>query len=808
MASKTKYVKVAAPIHSDRLFTYLVPEKLRSEIEIGSQVLVSLGRRRVAGFVVGYDSGPVPGIKEILGSEFDKPLFSEKMLKLTRWVADYYMSSWGEALRAAIPAGAGTRERKYLEALTASPSGLDKDESRVFKRIADKGRISERHLARLFPDIDTGSIVRKLERKGAVRLSSSLVASSLTPATQMLVTLEDESQRPEGPGDLLKRSPRQASILEYLRENPLGCAPWSDIRKATGAPLSSVRALAKAGRVRVDSVRIESDPTSGMDLEEAPPPELTHHQAHALTLIKDYVSRSRFRTMLLFGVTGSGKTEIYLRASATAAKLGKQTVILVPEISLTPQTASRFIARYGPRVAILHSRLSSRERSDIWRRVSDGDFDVVIGPRSAVFAPLKNLGLIVVDEEHEPSYKQSDLVPRYNARDVAVVRARIEDCVCLLGSATPSFESFQNAMAGKYDLLVLPERIDQRPMPSTEVVDMRPEKSPIFSESLRKKIGERIERDEQTILFLNRRGFSKFILCRDCGHIENCPHCSVSLTYHQGSNALMCHYCGYKRSVPDICQKCRSTNLLTRGLGTEKVEKELRSAFPGARVLRMDTDTTRRKHAHRDIFRAFRQHEADILLGTQMIAKGFDFPLVTLVGIICADTSLNLPDLRSAERTFQLITQVAGRTGRSQLGGEVVIQTFSPELDVIRQAALYKYREFYGVESLQRNELGYPPFSRIVKILAASRDSVLAQTTAEKLKKAIQGKARKSGCKLRVLGPAPAPVLRVKGNYRYTILLKAEEPMTAQRILGPILAAWPVQNKVRLSVDVDPVEVF
>ncbi len=808
MAARTEYAKVAVPIRPDRLFTYLVPEKLRSEVEIGSQVLVSLGRRRIAGFVVGYDSGPVPGMKEILASESDGALFSEKMLKLTRWMADYYMSSWGEALRATIPAGAGTRERKYLEALVPSSSGLDKNETSILNAIAHKGRVSERHLARLFPNLDTGSIVRRLERKGAVRLSSSLVPSSLTPATQMLIALEDEGDGSEDPRDLLKRSPKQASILEYLRGTPLGRAPWSEIRRATQAPLSSVRALEKAGRVRVDRVRVDSDATCGMDLEEAPPPDLTHHQAHALTLIKDYISRSRFRTMLLFGVTGSGKTEIYLRASATAAGMGKQSIVLVPEISLTPQTASRFIARYGPRVAILHSRLSARERSNIWRRSREGDFDVVIGPRSVVFAPLQRLGLIVVDEEHEPSYKQSDLVPRYNARDVAVVRAQIEDCVCLLGSATPSLESFQNAVTGKYDLLLLPERIDRRPMPGAEVVDMRVEKNPIFSESLREKIADRFAKNQQSILFLNRRGFSKFVLCRDCGHIESCHHCSVSLTYHQRSNTLLCHYCGYRRPAQDVCQKCKSRNLLTRGLGTEKVEKELKSAFPGIRVLRMDMDTTRRKHAHRDIFRAFRRHEADILLGTQMIAKGLDFPLVTLVGVISADTSLNLPDLRSAERTFQLVTQVAGRTGRSELGGEVVIQTFSPELDAIRAAALHRYREFFSAESLQRSELGYPPFSRMVKITVASRDSLLAQTTAEKLKKAIERENRKGGRRLVALGPAPAPVFRVKGSYRYSILLKAEEPMSAQRILGPILAGWPAQKNVRLSVDVDPIEVF
>lgn len=808
MTTKTKYARVATPIHSDKSFTYLIPESLRPEISLGSEVLVDLGGRKVSGFVVGFDSKPVEGLKEIDSIVCEKPLFSKEMLGLTRWIADYYMCSWGEALRAAIPAGAGARERRYVKALNKSQPGLGKRERDILNAVAGKDKMSLRHLARLFPDVDVQAAIRRLEARKAVSISSSVSGSLLIPAKETLVTLVDSARkagRADSPG---KRAPGQSAILDYLIQSHEGCATWGELRRTLSVRLSSLKALEKRGLIRISSVVKTTDPMDGLRMQESPPPKLTHHQAHALTLVKNYIEGNRYRTMLLYGVTGSGKTEVYLRAVALAVKSDKQAIVLVPEISLTPQTASRFIARFGPRVAILHSRLSQKDRGDVWRRIGEGDFDVVIGPRSAVFAPVRSLGLIVVDEEQEPSYKQADMSPRYNARDVAVMRARTENCLCMLGSATPSLESFYNALSGKYDLAVLPERIDKRPLPRAEVVDMRTERDPIFSSALKEKMVDRMEKGEQIMLLLNRRGFSRFILCRDCGYVERCPRCSVSLTYHQNRSILLCHYCGFRRKAYDSCPRCKGTRLLLKGLGTERVERELKKMLPGVRILRMDMDTTRRKHAHRDIFQTFRRHDADILLGTQMIAKGFDFPEVTLVGVISADTSLNLPDLRSTERTFQLLTQVAGRAGRSALGGEVIIQTFSPDLDVIRAAASQGYRQFFDVESSERGELDYPPFSRMMKITVKSSDSLLAQTAAQKLKQTIEEKIKKNGSDMSVLGPAPAPVFRLRGNYRYQILLKARKPMLAQRMLGPILAHWSAPKKVRLTVDPDPVEIL
>ena len=807
MTGKTKYARVAVPIHTDKSFTYLVPENLKAKIAVGCEVLVDLGRRRVTGFVVDFDTKSVQGIKEIRELICEKPLFTNEMLKLTRWIADYYMCSWGEALKAAIPAGAEAKERTYVTALKPPLSTFAGKELDILEVLAGREKTSMHRLRQQFPDLDIATILRRLEAKNAVALSSSVSESSLIPRKEILVTLANKEDAAERITDLRKRSPKQSAILEYLAAHE-GSAKWAELRQALSVSVSSLGALEKKNLVRKSSVLKSADPTIGLAMEEPPPPKLEHHQAHALTLINDHLDRHRYRTMLLYGVTGSGKTEVYLRAASLTVASRRQAIVLVPEISLTPQTASRFIARFGHRVAILHSRLSARERADVWRRIGERDFDVVIGPRSAVFAPFPNLGLIVVDEEHEASYKQSDLSPRYNARDVAVMRARIENCLCLLGSATPSLESFQNAKKGKYDLAVLPERIDKRPMPRASIVDMRGEEDPIFSSALKEGIADRVKRGEQVMLLLNRRGFSRFVLCKDCGHVVKCPNCSVSLTYHQAKGILLCHYCDHRKKAPDACPRCKSTKLLLKGLGTERVEREVKKILPGIRILRMDLDTTRKKHAHRDIYQTFRRHEADVLLGTQMIAKGFDFPEVTLVGVISADTCLNAPDLRSSERTFQLLTQVAGRAGRSVLGGEVIIQTFSPDLDVIQAAASQGYRQFFDVESSERGELDYPPFSRMAKIGIRSRDRLLAETTATKLKRVIERNVRKNGSDISILGPAPAPVFRLRGNYRYQILLKASGPMVAQKILSPILARWSAPRKVKVTVDIDPIEIF
>jgi len=808
MSAKTKYVKVAVPIRSERIFTYLVPDNLESKVGLGSEVLVPLGRRRVSGFVVGYADEPVDGLKEILGSVRERPLFTEDMLQLTRWLADYYMCSWGEALKAAIPAGAQTREKKYVKALKRTGEDLSRREKEILSKIAGRNGVSVGYLARLLPGVDTRALLSGLEKKKAVLVTTSMGQSTLEPSTETTLRLLNREEAARQVEILKRRAPKQSEILRHLLLSPTASATWSELKQRIFPPLSSIQGLRKKGLIQTEATEITRDASLGMGMEEPSPPELTAEQARALSVIGERMEQGEHRTVLLHGVTGSGKTEVYMRAAAMAVSSGREAIILVPEISLTPQTASRFISRFGRRVAILHSRLSARERADIWRRIAQGEFDVVIGPRSVVFAPTRRLGLIVVDEEQEPSYKQADMTPRYNARDVAIVRASILNCVCLLGSATPSLESYYNSITGKYDLVELPRRIDGRSMPRAEVVDMKEEKDTAFSQTLKDKIVDRIGKGEQILLFLNRRGFSRFILCKDCGFVEKCPHCSVSLTYHQTGRVLTCHYCGFRKRAYDACPKCRGNNLLLRGLGTERVEEKLKELFPEIRVLRMDMDTTRSRHAHRDIYQTFRNHEADVLLGTQMIAKGLDFPELTLVGVISADTSINLPDLRSAERTFQLLTQVAGRTGRSRLGGEVVIQTFSPDLSVIRTAAEQKYQAFYEFETAQRDELSYPPFARMAKLSIRSTDRARTLNAAEKLREAIQKRVELNGSEITVLGPSPAPVFRLKGEYRYTILLKAKGPMQAQKTISPALSDLPVLRKVKLVVDIDPVDVF
>jgi primosomal protein N' (replication factor Y) len=808
MSAKTKYVIVAVPIRPDKTFTYLVPDRLQSKVALGSELLVPLGKRRVSGFVVGYDDRPVEGMKEVLDVVWEEPLFSEEMLRLTRWMADYYMCSWGEALKAAVPAGAQVKEKTFLRPLRKTGNDLSRQEKEVLSVIAERDGISAAYLAKLLPRLDTRSLTRKLEKKKAVLVTTSLASSALAPATETVVKLCDRKEASVQVETLKKKAPRQSAILECLLDSPDASVAWSELNQLISPPLSSLRSLQEKGLVETATVEKRIDASLGLSMEEKLPPELTSRQARAVSAIAEHMEQREYRTILLYGVTGSGKTEVYIRTASNAVSSGKEVIILVPEISLTPQTASRFISRFGHRVAILHSRLSRRERAGIWRRIARGDFDVVIGPRSAVFAPARKLGLIIVDEEHEPSYKQTDMAPRYNARDVAIMRAKILDCVCLLGSATPSLESYHNSLTGRYYVLELPQRIDGRPMPEAEIVNMREEEDHVFSQALIDRIAEKIKKQEQVMLFLNRRGFSRFILCKDCGSVEKCPQCSVSLTYHQSRRILTCHYCGHKKRAYEVCPRCKGSNLLLKGLGTEKVEERLKELFPGIRILRMDADTTRGKHTHRDIFQSFRSRRADVLLGTQMIAKGLDFPNLTLVGVISADTSINLPDLRSAERTFQLLTQVAGRTGRSSLGGEVVIQTFSPDLEVIRAAALQEYEAFFQVESAQRHELNYPPFSRMAKLSVRSHDKASARTTAKKLKEAIVTKAEQNGSGIEVLGPAPAAIFRLKGDYRYTILLKTDKPMQAQKTLRPVLSSMVTPRNVRLTVDIDPVEVF
>lgn len=540
------------------------------------------------------------------------------------------------------------------------------------------------------------------------------------------------------------------------------------------------------------------------------PLTLTPMQSDAVQTIAKELAKGKKSIILLHGVTGSGKTEVYLQAIQEICDSGKQAIVLVPEIALTPQMETRFIARFGERVAVLHSRLSDGERSEAWRRMRDGEAEVAVGARSAIFAPFANIGLIIIDEEHEFSYKQEDN-PKYHTRDVAIQRAEQHGAVVVLGSATPSVESYYHAQQQEYTLLKLPQRVQQRPLPTIYIVDMREElrrkNRSVFSRSLREAIKDRLARGEQSVLLINRRGFSTFVLCRDCGLVMHCPHCSVSMTYHASDGMLRCHYCHYRCAAPDICPVCQSHRIRYFGAGTQKIEAELHSNFPTARVLRMDTDTTTRKDSHQEILATFERGDADILLGTQMIAKGLDYPNVTLVGIISADTALNLPDFRAAERTFQLMTQAAGRAGRGDIPGQVIIQTYNPDHYSLQAVKDHNYEEFYRQEIIVRQELCYPPFHFLIKIVVSGDDEKGIIQRLQDIMERARFNAENKAIPVEFMGPVPAPIGRLKSQFRWQLFIKGPDRKLLHTVLMDTIDEATFGSG-GLSIDVDPISML
>jgi primosomal protein N' (replication factor Y) (superfamily II helicase) len=595
---------------------------------------------------------------------------------------------------------------------------------------------------------------------------------------------------------LAARAPKQAALLQLLanRDGPVPA-------RETGATPATVKALEGKGLILTSDVQVWRDPLLDREFISCAPPTPTVAQDAALEQIQASLRQSGkdvAAAFLLHGVTGSGKTEVYMRALAEAVALGQRGIVLVPEISLTPQTIGRFASRFSGRVAVLHSRLSPGEQFDEWQRIKDGAFDVVIGPRSALFAPQPDLGLIVIDEEHEWTYKQEEQSPRYHAREVALKLGELTGATVVLGSATPDLETYHRAETGRYRLLELPQRITVRgesALPEVELVDMREElkagNRSIFSRSLSRAIGQTLADHEQVILFLNRRGTSTFVQCRNCGFVMRCPRCDLALTYHARGETLSCHQCNYRKAIPDVCPVCWSRRIRYLGLGTERVEDEVRRAFPAARTLRWDRDVTGRKGSHERILDAFLAHEAEILIGTQMIAKGLDLPMVTLVGIISADTMLHFPDIRASERTFQLLSQVAGRAGRGARSGRVVVQTYVPDNYAIAAGAKHDYASFYRQEIELRRQHGQPPFSRLVSLVHTHANSEACRIGAEKVFRRLAEKRDREGVSLELVGPAPMFFARIRGRYRWQIVLRGADPA---RLLDdfPLSQGWVV----------------
>ncbi|HUL01290.1 MAG TPA: primosomal protein N' [Nitrospirota bacterium] len=627
------------------------------------------------------------------------------------------------------------------------------------------------------------------------------VISCRKPKQEKFVRLLNKTYLKEGKKIL--RGKKQIELVNLLEEHDEIC--FDELRAFS---LSTIRAMHHAGILEIYKRDIFDKKTEVNVHTQSKPPELMSEQTEAVRVIIDAISKDKFCVFLLHGVTGSGKTEVYLHAIANLAGTGKEAIVLVPEIALTARLLSRFKQRFGSQVAVLHSKLTGRERAEEYRRIQKEQVKVVIGARSAVFAPLKHVGLIIVDEEHESSYKQDDGL-RYHARDVAVMRAKFQQAVAVLGSATPSLESYYNAKRGKYGYLQLSTRVDNRPLPEVTVIDMKKQSQPsVYSSLLIEHIKQRLESGEQTLLLLNRRGFSSVIVCRECGAVTRCPSCSVSLTYHKSVQQLKCHYCGFFTRPPDKCSACSSIELKLLGTGTQKLEEELRILFPEARLRRMDSDTVKGRNAYDMLLQLVERREVDILLGTQMIAKGHDFPTVTLVGIVDADTGLNLPDFRSAEKTFQLITQAAGRAGRGTLEGKVIIQTMNPNHYSIQHSKTHNYEGFYNEEISNRTELHYPPLSRMIKLEIKSTKENYAAEASKAAQ--IQIRSHIRGKDTILLGPAPAPISRVRGLYRYHLILLSQhrENMRLLALEGKDTIEQNFGRKCKVTIDVDPVNLM
>jgi primosomal protein N' (replication factor Y) len=830
----------------NRLFSYLVPDSLCPELEIGSRVWVPFGGEHLEGFVVEItESAEVNEVKEIAQVLGKGPVFSPEQIALARWMAEYYICPLIRALKAMIPPASPSRGKTTVSLVPLGEEDLiemiaywekmQPAAAQILTYLSEKGEIPAQQLSRL-GIVDWEDILKKLDRQGLLQLENRPVKRKEPDEDKRIVLSIKDQEARDIVEQMRRRAPRQAELMEILlNQGPL---PLTDLVKKLGVSRQTLRVLLDKGFIK-KIAGPALDPENSFQAVEGsfgsfnrePTLDLTPEQKQALEYIRHVLIQVdagiQAPPIVLHGVTGSGKTEVYLQAIESVLNQGRTAIVLVPEISLTPQTAERFRQRFGPQVAVMHSRMTLKERQYEWSRLKEGIVDIVVGARSALFAPLDRLGLIVLDEEHENSYKQ-DAAPRYHAREVAIKRAELTGAVVLLGSATPTLETYYQTQKGPFHLLELTKRVESRPLPKIEVVDLRQElkegNRSMFSRLLQTNLAEVLHKGEQAILFLNRRGFSSFVNCRSCGLVMRCSNCAVSLTYHSPNHLLRCHYCNYQRQLPPRCPECGSNYLRHFGIGTQRVEEEVRSFFPEARILRVDVDTTTGRDSYAEFFQAFKGREIDILVGTQLIAKGLDFPGVTLVGVITADTSLNLPDFRAAERTFQLLTQVAGRAGRGDRLGKVILQTYSPEHYSVLTAQYQDFKAFYRAEIQNRIQWQYPPCWAMVRVLVSGISENQVQMAAELLgrylEKRIVEKNKNENIEnleagfnplIEVLGPSAAPLIRIRGNYRWQMLVKGEDRSLIRKVVQQAILDFKENNQgrqVNVVVDVDPVNVL
>ncbi|QIZ67278.1 primosomal protein N' [Geobacillus subterraneus] len=783
---------------TDRPFDYLIPERWHGVIQPGMRVTVPFGARRLQGFVIEVkDHSEIEQLKPIEHVLDVVPVLNEELLDLGRYLTETTLCFAISAYQAMLPAAMRAKYEKTLR-LT--------DERKRAALPDDLQPLFAGRIATSWKDVETAGLWRvaqKAVQQGVLEAVYEVKekAGKKTVKHAALAVPAEQAR-----GALASLPSRQKDVLSCLLEKG-EAMPVAELQAALGVSSAPLKALADKGFIMMHDVEVYRDPYEHRTFQPSAPPPLTEAQAGALAAIAASVRAGEHRTFLLYGVTGSGKTEVYMQAIEEVLRHGKEAIVLVPEISLTPQMVERFKGRFGPKVAVLHSGLSIGEKYDEWRKIHRKEVQLVVGARSAVFAPFENLGMIIIDEEHETSYKQEEM-PRYHARDVAIYRARRHGCPVVLGSATPSLETFARAAKGVYELLELPERIAERGMPDVHIVDMREElrsgNRSMFSRRLLDELRLRLERGEQAVLFLNRRGYSTFVMCRGCGYVIRCPHCDISLTYHRAGERMKCHYCGHEEPLAPRCPSCGSEHIRFFGTGTQKVEEELAKLLPTARVIRMDVDTTGRKGAHEELLSRFAAKEADILLGTQMIAKGLDFPDVTLVGVLAADTMLHLPDFRAAEKTFQLLTQVSGRAGRHELPGEVVIQTYTPDHYSIALAARHDYRAFYRREMTLRKAHGYPPYYYLALITAAHEEAPAAAKAAEKIAAYLRKQLSNEAV---ILGPVASPIARLHDRYRYQCMIKYKREPNVTAALKAVIDRYQADaahGGVTITVDTNP----
>ena len=847
------FCRVALPRPLRQTFVYRVPPRFRGAVEPGHRVLVPFRRREIVGCVDELvEETDVEGVRPVRDVLDRDPVLSRPMLRLSRWVARYYVAPLGLVLRAALPPGLFAESTYRVSPAEADAEVEDAEgdvERAVLERLARaSGPLQVGTLRQAAGDRSVWPALRALADRGMVRIEEEPPEAEGPVRTRQVIRLVEELPTLVAREERFGRAERQREAYETL-EDIGGEASVAHMERQLGFSRSVLEGLAEKGVAEIREEEERRDPFADRDVEPPPRLEPTEAQSTVIEALVDRVGRDDPGICLLRGVTGSGKTFVYLEVMREVVeRSGRGAIVLVPEISLTPQTVQRFRAVFGDEVAVLHSSLSAGERYDEWRSLREGRKRVAVGARSAIFAPVGDLGLVVVDEEHEGSYKQSD-VPRYHARSVAAVRARLEGALCVLGSATPSLESWHNAADGRYELFELPERVTGHPLPDVEIVDLRAELEArrdravgrsgdgsdvrggppgddgaagghdseppppaeesgplVLGTELREALAATLEAEEQAILLLNRRGYSSYVQCRECGHVWSCGSCSVSLTHHRSRNRLVCHHCGWQEAVPRNCEECGARGLSFSGLGTEQVERRVGELFPDARVARMDVDTTGSKWAHFEILDRVARREVDVLLGTQMIAKGLDFPSVTLVGVVNADVGLNLPDFRASERTFQLLAQVAGRAGRGERPGRVVVQTYRPEHFALQRAAEHDFPGFAGRELEDRSGPGYPPHRRLANLVVSGPgEEEVADTALELAAWTRELLDRHEVETIDVVGPAPCAIQQVRERWRWHFLLKADEAGP----LGVLLRALDDRHgqpggELRLEIDRDP----